>query len=94
MNNNLELVSYKEYPQDKYTKAICIIRIDGKHVVAYGCKVGKNGNPWWAPASHSVDDGSPTKAFIEGYMVDSRSEEKKVLEFVRECAKQNSDLPF
>lgn len=80
--SNLELISYKEYPHDQYTKAVCTIRIDGKHCVSYGKKMTKQGNEFWAPATHNVTENGEKK-YVEGYLLDSRMEEREVMEFVR-----------
>ena len=102
--NNLELVSYQDYPQDQYTKAVCIVCIDNKYVVAYGKKVTKEGKEWWQSASMSVTkDG--VKQFIDGFCLDSKKENEKILDFVRSVEKgqqptsmsevaPNDGLPF
>ncbi len=84
--SNLELISYKEYPSDQYTKAIATIRIDGKHVVSFAKKLTKTGNEFWSSPSINVNDQGD-KVFIPGYMVDSRMEEKEMMDFVRNCSK-------
>lgn len=83
---NLELISYKEYPQDPYTKAVTTIRIDGKHVVSYAKKMTKSGNEFWSsPSANVIENGE--KVFISGYMPDSRSDEKQIMDFVKNCGK-------
>lgn len=84
--SNLELISFKEYPQDQYTKAICTLCIDGKYVVSYGKKLTKEGKCWWQSASFSVTDGV-SKQFIDGFSLDSKKENEKILDFIRQCEK-------
>lgn len=84
--SNLELISYKEYPSDQYTKAIATIRIDDKHVVSYAKKMTKNGNEFWAPATHSVTENGEKK-YVEGYLNDSRSVDREIMDFVRSSSK-------
>jgi hypothetical protein len=90
--SNIELISYKEYPADQYTKAICIMRLDGQHVVSYGLKIFKNGGMSWRSASHSVTDNG-VKENIEGYMAESRSREKQIIEFCKETARTHGAAP-
>lgn len=83
--NNLELVSYKEYPQDPYTKAICVVCIDGKYNVAYGKKLTKEGKSWWAPATFQVMENG-TKTYTDSFEMDSNKANEKLLEFVKQSA--------
>ncbi len=99
--SNIELVSYKEYPSDQYTKAICTLLIDGKYCVCFGKKSGKDGQSWWKPATFSVDEGGGTKKYVDGFCMDSNSANEKMLEFVKQCEKNRggvsvkaSDVPF
>ena len=78
---HLELMSYEQYPEDQYTSAVANVRIDGKYIVAYFQKKSKDGGLFWAPASTSVTKGG-AKAYVQGFMMDSRFEEKKLTEFV------------
>ena len=87
MNNKYEFISYKAYPDDMYTKAIAKVRIDGKHVVAFAQKQMKDGSAFWSNASIQVNDGGE-KRYIQGYMIDSRSEEEMLLEFVKDNVKR------
>lgn len=84
--SNLELISYKEYPSDQYTKAIATIRIDSKHVVSYAKKLTKQGNEFWAPATHNVTENGEKK-YVEGYLNDSRSVDREIMDFVRNASK-------
>jgi len=84
--NNLELVSYKEYPQDQYTKAICTICIDGKYNVSYGKKLSKEGKSWWAPATFQVTENG-AKEYVDGFEMDSNKANEKLIEFVKSQAK-------
>lgn len=79
---HLELMSYELYPEDQYTSAVANIRIDGKYIVAMFQKKTKDGGLFWAPASASVAKGG-AKTYIQGFMMDSRFEEKKLTEFVQ-----------
>ena len=85
---NLELISYTEYPHDQYTKAIVTIRMDGKHIVSYAQKMSKDGKVFWAPATINVVDSQNQKQYIEGYLLDSRGDELKLMEFIKESAKK------
>lgn len=87
--NNFEPISYQEYPEDQYTKAIAIVRIDGKHCVSYAKKQTKDGNTFWAPATHSVTENGK-KTFIEGYLNESRSTDKALIEFVKQMANKHN----
>ncbi len=102
---NIELVSYKEYPKDQYTKAICTICLDSKYMVAYGKKIGKDGQSWWKPATFSVDEGNPQKTFVDGFLMDSNKANTAILDFIRNIEKSqtptsmsevaaNNGLPF
>jgi hypothetical protein len=87
--SNLEFVSYEEFPQDQYTKALCTIRLDGKYFAIYGKKLYKDGGMSWKTASHCVTANS-SKRYEDGFGMDSISEGKKILEFIRECEKKHS----
>lgn len=84
--NDLELVSYKEYPLDQYTKAICIVCIDGKYNVAYGKKLTKEGKSWWAPATFQMADSAGTKEYVTSFEMDSNKLNEKLLDFVKAAA--------
>ncbi len=90
--SNIELISYKEYPQDQYTKAIATIMIDGKHVVSYAKKATKTGNEFWTSATHNVMDNGE-KVYVDGYLNESRSMGKQIMDFVRNVKKGPSALP-
>ena len=85
--NNFEFISYKQYPDDLYTKAIAKVRIDKKHVVSFAQKPSKDGGRFWSTASIQVTD-SGEKKYISAYMLDSRAEEEMLLEFVKENVKR------
>jgi hypothetical protein len=85
--NNIEIVSYNEYPLDAYTKAICTLLIEGKYLVAYGQKMMKDGGVFWTPATFSVQESETGKKFIDGFSVDSKSLNNKLLDYVRQQAK-------
>ncbi len=85
--NNIELVSYKTYENDVYTKAICCICLDGKYLVSYGKKVGKDGQSWWKPASFSVDEGSGSKKYVDCFCMDSNKANEQILDFIRNAEK-------
>ena len=87
--SNLEFVSYEEFPQDQYTKALCSLRLDGK----YPPSTEKNSTKTVAwhgkSASHCVS-ANGAKRYEDGFGMDSKSEEKKILEFIRECEKKHA----
>ena len=88
---HLELMSYEQYPEDEYTTAVANIRIDGKYIVAYCQKKTKEGGQFWAPASISVKKGG-AKTFVQGFMLDSRFEEKRLIDFVSTASKNQGAL--
>ncbi len=97
---SLQLISFKEYTSDPYTKAICTVCIDEKHVVSYAKKIMKDGREFWATANHSVLDNG-VKAFIDGYLPESRSMEKQIKDFISKSEKDSKSevvkddaLPF
>lgn len=81
--NKLELISYEEYPDDQYTKAVAIIAIDNEHVVAYAKKKTKDNNYFWAPPSIGVTKNG-SKVYIDCYMNNYRIKEKQIQEFIKE----------
>lgn len=85
---NFELVSYKEYPMDKYTKALCSILLDGKYLLTYGQKMTKDGRVFWSMPTHSVQETETEKEFVDGFSIDSKSLNTQIIEFVRQQAKQ------
>jgi hypothetical protein len=87
--SNLEFVSYEEFPTDQYTKALCSFRIDGKYLAVYGKKLYKDGGMSWKAASHCVN-ANGAKKYEDGFSMDSKSDEKKILEFIRECEKKHA----
>lgn len=96
--SNIELVKYEEFEEDAYNKAICIICVDGKYNIAYAQKVTKDGRSFWAPATFQVTKGG-AKQYIDGFVLDSNKENEKLLEAVRQFAKnaslqKTSDVPF
>ncbi len=83
---NFELISYTEYPDDQWTKAIVEVCIDGKYNIAYGKKVKKDGAVMWKPASHNVTkDG--VKEYIDGFKLDSNKLDTQLDDFIRQSAK-------
>lgn len=86
---NLQLISFKEYPKDQFTRAICTLCIDEKHMVSYGKKILKDGREFWATANHSVQDDDNKKIFIEGYLPESRSMEKQIKDFITDSEKKS-----
>ncbi|SRR5258708_7096870 len=97
---DLQLISFKDYATDPYTKAICSICIDGKHVVSYGKKIMKDGREFWTTANHSVQENG-VKSFVEGYLPESRSMEKQIKDFISKAERdfkgevpKDSEIPF
>lgn len=83
----ITLIDYKEYPEDDWTKALCTVLIDEKHMVTYGKKVTKEGKKFWASANHSVKSGG-NKVFVEGYLPDSGAMKKQILSFIERVEDQ------
>src|SRR5215475_3028152 len=78
----LELISFKEYPEDQYTKAVAVVCLDGKYNIAYGKKITKDGKCWWGTASLQVTENGK-KEYIDGFSMDSNKENTKILEFIK-----------
>ncbi len=85
--SDIELISYKEYLSDQYTKAICTICLDNKYLVSYGKKLGKDGQVWWKAASFQVDTGGGVKAYVDSFEMDSNKAKEQILEFIRNADK-------
>ena len=90
---NIELVSYREFPSDQYTKAVCTVCLDGKYNVSYGKKITKDGKSFWAAATHGVSGDGGAKEYIAGFELDSNKENEKILAFVRSAASQAQKVP-
>ena len=88
---HLELMSYETYPEDQYTSAVANVRIDGKYIVAMFQKKSKDGGTFWAPASASVTKNG-VKSYVQGFMLDSRFEEKRLTDFVLNAQKQGGTM--
>jgi hypothetical protein len=86
------LIDYKEYPIDEWTKALCTILVDSKHMITYGKKCTKDGKQFWAPAIHSVKSGT-TKVFVEGYLPDSGSMKKQIISFIEKIENDHHSKP-
>jgi hypothetical protein len=80
--NNFEFIRYKSTPTDQYTKALATVRIDRKYVVTYAEKALKTGGTFWATASHTITENGE-KTHEQSFYLDSRSDEKMLLEFIR-----------
>lgn len=87
--NNFELISYKQYPEDPYTKAIARVRIDRKHVVVYAKKEAKNGGAFWCAPSVSVTENGEKK-YLSAHKLDSEVENEMLIEFIEEAVKQGA----
>lgn len=85
--SDLQLVKYEEFLNDQYTKALCTILIDGKYLVTYGKKQYNNGGSEWKTGSFGVDCGLEKKKYVDSFMIDSSSENMKLLAFVEDCEK-------
>jgi len=102
--NNYEFLEYKTYtvdlndPKTNFNpQASAMVRIDRKYVVIYFLKTFKDKPPFWAPISASVRVNGESK-YLDGFMADSRSEEKAILEFIKENVRRvsanNSGLSY
>ena len=101
--SQLELIQFQEFPNDPYTKAIAVLSVDGKYNVCYGKKQMKDGGCYWSSPSFGVSDGSGSKEYFEGFSMDSKKEDQKFKDFIKQCedklrGKQTdlprSDVPF
>jgi hypothetical protein len=82
---SIELVKFEEFPNDPYTKAIAVLSVDGKYNVCYGKKCLKDGGQYWAAPSFGVTNSSNSKEYYEGFSMDSKKEDQKFKDFIRQC---------
>ena len=82
---SIELIKFEEYPNDLYTKAIAQLLVDGKYNICYGKKQMKDGGSYWASPSFGVADGSGSKEYYEGFSMDSKKEDQKFKDFIKQC---------
>jgi hypothetical protein len=102
--SNIELIKFEEFPQDPYTKAVAVLSVDGKYNVCYGKKQMKDGGQYWASPSFGVADGSGSKEYYEGFSMDSKKEDQKFKDFIKQAEEKlrgqaaalpkGSDVPF
>lgn len=83
--SNIELIKFEEFPNDPYTKAIAVLAIDGKYSVSYGKKQTKDGGQYWASPSFGVSGASGSKEYYEGFSMDSKKEDQKFKDFIKNC---------
>jgi hypothetical protein len=94
--SQIELVKFEEFPNDPYTKAVAVLCVDGKYNVCYGKKQMKDGGCYWASPSFGVLDSSGSKEYFEGFSMDSKKEDQKFKDFIKQCEDKlrvNSSLP-
>ncbi len=96
--SNIELVKFEEFPHDQYTKAIAVLCVDGKYNISYGKKQMKDGGSYWASPSFGVSDGSGGKEYFEGFSMDSKKEDQKFKDFIKQSEEKlrprPGDVPF
>jgi len=85
-----QLSSYEEFPEDPYTLAVAEIMIDNAYTIAYAKKKNKDGNFFWSPASIGVTKNG-VKKFYQSYIIESRTREKQILEFIKESTRSYSN---
>lgn len=81
----IELIKYEEFPNDPYTKAVAVICVDGKYNVSYGKKSMKDGSTYWTAPSFGVFSGNGNKEYYEGFSMDSKKEDQKFKDFIKNC---------
>lgn len=94
--SNIELVKYEEFPNDQYTKAVAVLCVDGKYNICFGKKSTKDGGSYWSSPSFGVVDSKGTKEYYEGFAMDSKKEDQKFKDFIKQCEDKlrvNSSLP-
>lgn len=89
MHQPYQLVSYQEFPEDQYTLAVAEILIDNAYTVAYAKKKTKEGF-FWAPPTIGVTQNGQKKYF-QGYLIESRTREKQILEFIKNATRSFSN---
>ena len=102
--SQIELIQFQEFPHDQYTKAIAVLSVDGKYNVCYGKKQMKDGGTYWSSPSFGVADGSGSKEYFEGFSMDSKKEDQKFKDFIKQAEDKlrgkctnlsnGSDVPF
>ena len=99
----IELVKFEEFPHDPYTKAVAVLCVDGKYNISYGKKQMKDGGTYWSSPSFGVSDGSGSKEYFEGFSMDSKKEDAKFKDFIKQAEDKlrgraselpRSDVPF
>lgn len=89
-NQPYQLISYEEFPEDQYTMAVAEVMIDNAYTVAYAKKKNKEGNFFWGVASIGVTKNG-VKKFYQSYIIESRSREKQIIEFIRNSTRSLSN---
>src|SRR5881394_4268016 len=82
---SIELIKFEEFPNDPYTKAVAEILLDGKYNVCFAKKQMKDGGTFWDSPSIGVTNSSNTKEFFKGFSMDSKKEDQKFKDFIRQC---------
>ncbi len=81
--SNIKFISYEEFPEDQYTKAIVYLQFEAKHPyqVCYVRKEAKNGGVYWGVPKVSVTKKGE-KAYFESYLQDSLFMDKEIKAFL------------
>jgi hypothetical protein len=82
-----EFLGYKATPTDLYMLGVASVRLYGKVVLRYKHVKTKDGTgDFFTSPSYSVaEDGE--KKYMQAFMLDSRSDEESLMDFVRKHAK-------
>jgi len=96
--SNIELVKFEEFPSDPYVKAVAVLCVDGKYNVCYGKKSTKDGGQYWSSPSFGVVADGGAKEYYEGFSMDSKKEDQKFKDFIKQSEEKlrprPSDVPF
>lgn len=84
MTPNYEFLSYKATPTDPYMLGVATVRLMGKIVLRFKHVKTKDGSgDFFTSASYTVTENGEKK-YMPCFMLDSRSDEELLIDFVRE----------
>ena len=84
MTPNYEFISYKATPTDQYMLGVATVRLFGKIILRYKHVKTKDGTgDFFTSPSYTITENTEKK-YLNAFMLDSRSDEELLMEFVRE----------
>lgn len=96
--NNLEFIGYTPTPNDEHMKGIAEVKYTGEIILNYKHVNTKDGtSSFFAAPTTTIKLDNSEKKYVSAFLIDSRTKEKAILDFVRESTKgvaESQALPF